>query len=187
MDSRKYPRTLHLPFSPGTTSDDRIARDVSALTGGAPIVITEKLDGENTCLNRWGVFARSHAAPTRNPWASYLWDTWNRVKNELGDLEIFGESLYAVHSITYTGLRDGYFYVFALRDGERWLAWDEVTLYARLLDLPTVPVLWKGTVKANELEPLVSQPRCRAEPPVGCPNRLIPARGHRRPRRPCVR
>jgi hypothetical protein len=108
------------------------------------------------------VFARSHAAPTRNPWASYLWDTWNRVKNELGDLEIFGESLYAVHSITYTGLRDGYFYVFALRDGERWLAWDDVALYARLLDLPTVPVLWKGTVKANELEPLVS--RLVAEP-----------------------
>lgn len=159
--ARKYPRTLHLPFSPGTTSDDRIARDVSVLTDGAPVIVTEKLDGENTCLNRFGVFARSHAAPTRNPWASYLWDIWRTRKNDLGDLEVFGESLYAVHSITYSALTD-YFYVFAVRDGERWLAWDEVVLYARLLDLPTVPELFAGPIRPDELEPLVS--RLVAEP-----------------------
>jgi len=174
MDARKYPSTLHLPFSPGTTSDDRIARDVSALTGGAPVVVTEKLDGENTCLNRFGVFARSHAAPTRNPWASYLWDLWRTHKSDLGDLEVFGESLYAVHSITYTGLTD-YFYVFAVRDGGRWLAWEEVVLYARLLNLPTVPELFTGTIRPDELEPLVSrlvaEPSRLSEPEIGLSER----------------
>ena len=153
MDSRKYPRTFHLPFSPGTTSDDRIARDVSALFR-EPVVITEKLDGENTCLNRFGVFARSHGAPTRNPWATYLWDRWNVLKTMLGDLEVFGESLYAIHSIEYTGLQ-AHFFVFAIRDNERWLNWEEVELYARLIDLPTVPVLFRDHLDADTLEPTV--------------------------------
>lgn len=144
MPSQKYPRTYHFPFSPGTTSDDRIARNVDTLYD-APIVITEKLDGENTCLNQYGVFARSHAAPTRNRWASYLWDKWNRLKDKLGDLEIFGESLYAIHSITYTGL-DNHYHIFAIRDGDRWLSWDEVAFYAELIDTPTVPVLFAGIV-----------------------------------------
>ena len=142
MHSQKYPRTYHFPFSPGTTSDDRIAKSYDGLLDD-PIVITEKLDGENTCLNQYGVFARSHAAPTRNPWASYLWDTWNSLHKQLGDLELFGESLYAVHSIRY-GRLESYYYLFAIREGDRWLAWDEVQFYAGVLGLPTVPVLYSG-------------------------------------------
>jgi hypothetical protein len=142
MHSQKYPRTYHFPFSPGTTSDDRIAKSYDGLLDGS-IVITEKLDGENTCLNQYGVFARSHAAPTRNPWASYLWDTWNTLHKELGDLELFGESLYAVHSIRY-GRLESYYYLFAIREGDRWLAWNEVQFYAGVLGLPTVPVLYCG-------------------------------------------
>jgi hypothetical protein len=146
MHSLKYPRTYHFPFSPGTTSDDRIAKSFDHLLQ-EPIVVTEKLDGENTCLNRYGVFARSHAAPTRNPWASYLWDTWNELHRQLGDLELFGESLYAVHSIEYNHL-ESYYYLFAIREGERWLSWEEVEFYAALLQVPTVPVLFKGAVDA---------------------------------------
>jgi hypothetical protein len=143
MHSQKYPRTYHFPFSPGTTSDDRIAKSFDRLLT-EPIVITEKLDGENTCLNQYGVFARSHAAPTRNPWANYLRDHWNGLHKQLGELELFGESLYAVHSIKYTRL-ESYFYLFGIREGDRWLAWDEVEFYAGVLGLPTVPVLFWGS------------------------------------------
>lgn len=139
--SRKYGRTFHYPFSPGTTSDDRINADywsqVQALPG---LLHTEKLDGENTCLNQYGVFARSHAAPTRHPWAGYLHRFWESIKNDLGDLEIFGENLYAIHSIQYPQLEQ-HFFVFAIRYLEQWLSWEEVVFYAGLLDLPTVPVL----------------------------------------------
>src|SRR3954471_4547123 len=117
MASQKYPRTYHFPFSPGTTSDDRIAKRFDRLLQ-EPVMITEKLDGENTCLNQYGVFARSHAAPTRNPWANYLWDRWNELRHQLGDLELFGESLYATHSIEYNHLED-YYYLFAIREGNR--------------------------------------------------------------------
>jgi hypothetical protein len=168
MDRRKYPRTYHLPFSPGTTSDDRIAAEVSALFR-EPVVITEKLDGENTCLNRFGVFARSHGAPTRNPWAAYLQERWRALKGALGDLELFGESLYAVHSIEYTGL-DQHYFLFAIRDGDRWLSWDDVEAYAAILDLPTVPVLFRGSVNEAGFRPLVESlvaaPSAKSNPDV---------------------
>ena len=103
--SRKYGRTYHYPFSPGTTSDDRINADYwSDVNDIDRLVHTEKLDGENTCLNQYGVFARSHAAPTRHPWANYLKEKWNLIKHDLGDLEIFGENIYAIHSIEYTNI-----------------------------------------------------------------------------------
>ena len=139
--SRKYGRTFHYPFSPGTTSDDRINpnywADVSCIKS---IVHTEKLDGENTCLNQYGVFARSHAAPTRHPWANYLKERWHSLKNDLGDLEIFGENLYAIHSIQYPKIEQ-HFYVFAIRELDQWLSWDEVKFYAGVLDFLTVPEL----------------------------------------------
>lgn len=88
--SRKYGRTYHYPFSPGTTSDDRINdqwwSDVSLIEG---LVHTEKLDGENNCLNRYGVFARSHAAPTQSALTQKIRQRWALIKNDLNDIEIF--------------------------------------------------------------------------------------------------
>ncbi|SPE77136.1 RNA ligase [Flavobacterium columnare] len=139
--SKKYNRTYHFPFSPGTTSDDRISHEYWDYIQQIPeLLITEKLDGENTCLNQYGVFARSHAAPTTHPWANYLKEYWHLIKNELKDLEIFGENLYATHSITYQNI-ESHFYVFAARYKDHWLSWEEVVFYASLLDLKTVPVL----------------------------------------------
>ncbi|WP_285056614.1 RNA ligase family protein [Pedobacter ginsengisoli] len=139
--SQKYGRTYHYPFSPGTTSDDRIAHDYWDHIEGTPNLIhTEKLDGENNCLSKYGVFARSHAAPATSPWTESLRRFWQLVRHDLGDLEIFGENLYAIHSIEYKKL-EHHFYVFGIRLHEHWLGWEETRFYANLLDLPTVPVL----------------------------------------------
>ncbi len=137
--SQKYNRTYHFPFSPGTTSDDRINHDYwSDIQKINKLIITEKLDGENTCLNQFGVFARSHAAPTLHSWAGYLKERWELIKNDLGELEIFGENLYAIHSIVYPKIEQ-HFYVFAVREKDRWLSWEEVKFYAGLLDFLVVP------------------------------------------------
>jgi hypothetical protein len=98
------------------------------------------LDGENNCLSKLGVFARSHAAPTTSPWTEALRRFWQMVKYDLGDLEIFGENLYAIHSIEYRKL-EHHFYVFGIREHNRWLSWEETRFYADMLDLPTVPVI----------------------------------------------
>lgn len=141
MISEKYGRTYHYPFSPGTTSDDRIQHDywtyVQQMT---TIIHTEKLDGENNCINRYGVFARSHAAPTTSAWTTALRQRWQSIQHDLGDLELFGENLYAIHSIEYRKLEQHYF-VFAVRCLDKWLSWEEVQFYTAAFDLPTVPVL----------------------------------------------
>jgi hypothetical protein len=139
--SQKYGRTYHYPFSPGTTSDDRIADDYWEHLQRIPNLIhTEKLDGENNCLSKLGVFARSHAAPTTSPWTESLRRLWQLAKHDLGDLEIFGENLYAIHSIEYRKL-EHHFYVFGIREHDHWLSWEETQFYANMLDLPTIPLI----------------------------------------------
>jgi len=137
---KKYCRSLHAQISLGTTSDDRFMPDgyVEAFAKMEGLVLTEKLDGQNNCFNKNGVFARSHAAPSQHPWDKPLIKRWNLIKNDLNDLEIFGENMFGIHSIGYKNL-ESYFYVFAVREGDQWLSWDEVKFYAAMLDFPTVP------------------------------------------------
>lgn len=141
MLSQKYGRTYHFPFSPGTTSDDRFNHtyweDIQRME---TLVHTEKLDGENNCFNQFGVFARSHVAPTTSPWTSQLRERWELMKNDLGNIELFGENLYAVHSIEYKHIEE-YYFVFAVRQLDKWLSWEEVKFYAAMFDFPTVPEL----------------------------------------------
>ncbi len=152
---KKYPRTYHLPFSPGTTSDDRISKSVDSLLG-RDIVITEKLDGSNTSMTKNGVYGRSHVEFTRNPWDVKSWEIWNVIKNDLSDgVYLFGEGMYGIHSIEYTNMKS-YFYLFGVRDNNVWIDWDSVEEYAFLLDLPTAPVLFRGVADTEkELKDLV--------------------------------
>jgi len=158
----KYNRTYHLNWSPGTTSDDRIAPSVDSLIG-IDIVITEKLDGENTGMTKDGVYARSHAAFTTSPWSREVRQIHERIKRDLSEgVFLFGENMEGIHSIEYTNLTS-YFYIFGVRDNNIWVPWDAVEEYAYLLDLPTAPVLFKGRVESEKelkdlTERLVSHP-----------------------------
>lgn len=139
-ESRKYCRSLHADISLGTTSDDRFMPKgyVAVFSKMKELILTEKLDGQNNCFNKRGVFARSHTAPTQHPWDKPMRERWNLIKNDLNELEIFGENMYGIHSIAYNKL-ESYFYVFAVREADRWLSWEEVKFYAGLLDFPVVP------------------------------------------------
>lgn len=160
-ESKKYCRSLHSPISLGTTSDDRIMPKgylgFFYLMDGH--VLTEKLDGQNDCMSRYGLFARSHTSPTQHPWDKPLRERWELIKNDLKDLEIFGENMYGQHSIGYNNL-ESYYYVFAVREHGVWLSWEEVKFYAAMLDFPTVPEieikvplkdLYKNDVDENEI------------------------------------
>lgn len=152
MNSRKYNRTYHYPFSPGTTSDDRINHTYwEDLQKIIKVGHTEKLDGENTCMNDIGIFARSHAAPTIHPWADHLKSKYSLIKNDLvnANIEIFGENLYAQHSIIYPRL-SSYFYMFAVRCLDMWLSWDEVKWYAEFFEFPTAPEL--GEIRPTDVD-----------------------------------
>lgn len=124
----KYNRTYHLPWSPGTTSDDRISKSVDSLIG-IDIVITEKLDGENCGMTKDGVYARSHAAFTVSPWCREVRNIHNRIKSSIDeDVFLFGENMEGIHSIEYSNLTS-YFYIFGVRDGNIWIDWDGVDFF----------------------------------------------------------
>lgn len=154
--SAKYPRSFHLPWSPGGTSDDKRLSDVSGLVG-VPIVITEKLDGSNLTYTSESVFSRSHAGPPSHPSFGLAKATHAAIGHLISKgLSIFCEYCYAVHSIAYDGL-PSYSFVFGVRDDARnvWWDWDMTAAQAADLGLPTVPELFRGTVaSAEELESL---------------------------------
>ncbi len=157
----KYPRTYHLPYSPGATKDDKkLFGNWFNYYIGKEIVISEKLDGENTAMTEFDVYARSHGAPTRSPWSLNLWDPngglfWN-LKQYIGhDETIYGENLYGEHSIHYDKLKS-YWHMFAVNNGVNWYSWDDVETMAKIMNVPTAPVLWRGVVTSeNELKTLV--------------------------------
>ena len=140
LHTTKYCRSLHAHISMGTTSDDRFMPTgyVQAFADMDGLILTEKLDGQNNCFNRNGVFARSHVSPTAHPWDKPMRERWELIRNDLGDLELFGENMFGQHSIGYKNL-ESYFYLFAVRIKDTWLSWDEVKFYADLFDFPTVP------------------------------------------------
>lgn len=151
----KYSRTYHLPYSPGATNDDRISDSVDSLVG-IDIVITEKLDGSNASITRGGVYGRSHVEYSKNPWDREMWNIQRRIKNDLSeDVFVFGENMMGIHSIEYSDL-SSYSYIFGVRDNNIWIPWEDVEEYSFLLDIPTVPVLFKGKVSSEkELKELV--------------------------------
>lgn len=159
---KKYPKTLHLPWSKGLLNDDRMSKDISKLIG-TRIIITEKLDGENNSMTSKGVYARSHTDFTISPWSAKVRDLHFSLRHSISkDLYIFGEGMSAIHSIEYTNLTS-HFYMFGARYQGIWSEWLEVEEYAFLLDLPTVPVLFKGVVNSEKelqelTEKLVSEP-----------------------------
>jgi len=163
MDSPKYNRTFHFPFSPGATNDDKIATSMDALIG-VPIVITEKMDGSNTSLERDGCFARTHSGPPSHPSFDSLKALHASIKYQIsGSHQLFGEWCFARHSIEYSEL-PAYFMLFGVRelanafgtDEDYWTSWEEVERRATEMGLSTVPVLYKGTVSSEkELKDLV--------------------------------
>jgi len=144
----KYPRTYHLPWS-HLLKDDRILENDDCFVG-KDIVVTLKMDGENTTMYNNYIHARSvnsSSHETRN-WVKGL---WARVGYLLDDnMRICGENLYATHSIKYTSL-SSYFMVFSMWVDHVCLSWDETVDYAEIMGLQTVPVIYRGLYDKNKI------------------------------------
>lgn len=137
----KYPRTYHLPWSPGKTEDDRTMKDLSMFEGKR-VIVTRKMDGENfsgyqTYCHARSVDGRSHY--TRD-WAKNF---WMQRSYELPEgWRVCAENLYAVHSIKYDDL-PGYLLGFSIwNEYNRCLSWDDTVEWFGLLGMPIVPVLY---------------------------------------------
>jgi hypothetical protein len=142
----KFPKIRHLPFSPGINRDDRVLSeiDLNHYFKDKQIVITEKLDGENTSLYNDNIHARS--IDGKNHWSrDWVKNLHASIKFDIPKgWRICGENLYAKHSIKYIDL-PSYFVVFTIYDeNNQCLSWKETKEYCELLGLRFVPVLYEG-------------------------------------------
>jgi hypothetical protein len=140
----KYPKTFHLPTSPGVTSDDKVMKDISPLIRRR-LVYSEKLDGQNTSMTNQTIHARSETS-SHHPSQSWVKQLYSSIQKDIPDgIQIVGENVYAKHSIYYDRLTT-FFYVFAIIDLQRrvFLSVDDTIDYCNLLGLYYVPILHRG-------------------------------------------
>ncbi|MFG2295955.1 RNA ligase family protein [Streptomyces sp. NPDC048603] len=148
-----YPRTPHLPWSPGASSDDVRAGDLSGFAG-REVVVTEKLDGENTTLYADGLHARSLDSG-HHPSRAWVKGLQGRIGDRIpAGWRVCGENMYARHSLAYEQL-DSWFYGFSVWDGTgRCLDWDATVRFLRALGVPVPRVLWRGVFDERVLRRL---------------------------------
>lgn len=144
MNLQKYPRTFHLPISPGISSDDKVHKDIS-IFNNKDVVVTLKMDGQNTSIYNNYLHARSLDStnhPSKN-WIKQF--ASEKIFRNLPDgWRICGENLFAKHSIHYQDLKS-YFYAFSIwNQNNIALGWDESIEWFELLGLEYVPVIYRG-------------------------------------------
>jgi len=167
MEYSKFPRTPHLPWSPGFSGDDIRLADVTNFNWKR-LIITEKLDGENITVYSDGhIHARSvdggnHSSRNylKNLMPSKLVRSFPNIGNcrtLYNGWRICGEYLYAIHSIEYEKLSD-YFFVFSVIDDAGVVQeWDMVKNVADYMGLPTVPVIAEMECGSNWVSVLKKQ------------------------------
>lgn len=168
-DFFKYPRTPHLAGSTGTSDDKRLGKeDTTSILSDPSLIVEEKVDGTNVGLHfsdgKLVHQCRGHEiTPGMHPqydlfkqWATVKRDVFEKMLGE--QFIIYGEWLYAKHSIHYQQLPH-YFFEFDMLDKQ---SGDFLTLDRRLekLDgtgIETVPVVHRGTISEKNLHGLIGE------------------------------
>lgn len=139
----KYPRTPHLPDSPGASADD-IRTGVLDSFRDQAVVVTEKMDGENTSIYCDGIHARSIDGRS-HPSRSWVKGLQAQVGHTIpAGFRVCGENLFAQHSLRYEQLAS-YFMVFSVWDNSNTcLSWEHTQQFASERGLACVPTLFTG-------------------------------------------
>jgi hypothetical protein len=155
MSPTKYPRTYHLPWSNGISCDDKVI-DNTNYFNDKRIIITEKMDGENTTLYTNYYHARS--IDSRNHISrNWVKSFWSSIKYNIPEsFRICGENLFAKHSIGYSDL-SSYFLCFSIWENTTCLDWDNTKLWCELLEIPMVPILYDGIFNIDVITQLQSK------------------------------
>ena len=150
MLKQKYPRTYHLDFSKAVHSDDKIIETLDNLIG-KEIIVSEKLDGENTTMGNDYFHARSLDSP-HNFTRAWIKQLHNTLSHEIPEGWRFcGENVSYYHSIEYKNL-NSYFYLFSIwNEKNECLSWDDMSQWAEILDLAVPEVFYRGIFDEKEL------------------------------------
>lgn len=139
----KYPKTMHLPWSPGLQNDDRLLETFDGFFGKR-IIVTEKMDGENASLYRDHYHARSLDSK-HHPSRDWIKSFHATVKFSIPEnWRVCGENLYAEHSISYDDL-PSYFMGFSIWNEDNvCLSWDDTVDMFEMMNIQPVRVWWDG-------------------------------------------
>lgn len=152
---KKYGRTFHLPNSPGATSDDKRMSSTRELTQHK-LIVTEKMDGENTTLHKEGTHARSPDS-RYHPSRDWLKAFAAGITHQLAENErIVGENLFACHSVAYDEL-PSYFLGFAWIVEDVVQSWPDTLTRFEQLGITPVPTLYEGPLSKGLFEDLAAQ------------------------------
>ena len=144
----KYPRTPHLPQSPGATSDDKRLVDTRHLQGRL-VSVSVKMDGENTTCLKHCFHARSLDG-LHDETQAWMAAFHASFAYQLGEFErVCGENVYAKHSLHYQDLKS-YFLGYSVWDETNTALSIEDTLI-RFTELGITPVdeLYRGVFTDN--------------------------------------
>ncbi|MFI0847633.1 RNA ligase family protein [Mesorhizobium sp. IMUNJ 23232] len=151
---KKYGRTYHPPISPGATSDDKVMENIDALVAG-DLVVTEKMDGENTTIHPHGTHARSPDS-RHHPSRDWLKAFAAGISVQLSEDErVVGEYLFARHSISYDRL-PSYFLGFAWIADDIVQSWDDMIARFTGLGITPVPLLYRGAYRHRLFDDLAA-------------------------------
>lgn len=147
MKHFKYPRTYHLPYSETVTDDDkRLVSDKDFFTF-REVVVTVKMDGENsTCYPDGTMHARSIDG-NKHEWQDWLKKYMQQWCYDIPDgFRVCGENLYPRHSIAYHFDNEKkFFQVFGIYDEQNnCISWDDTEFYCEQLGIEHVPVIYRG-------------------------------------------
>jgi len=150
-DLVKYPRTPHMPGSPGATNDDKILASLDHLYGKY-VVISEKMDGENTSLYRDTSHARSLDSQNHES-RNLLKQFHAQISYNIPERwRVCGENVFAKHSIAYNDLEHHFLGFSIWNDQNECLSWEETEEWFELLGITSVPVLFKGILTSELLK-----------------------------------
>ena len=151
----KYPHTVHLPQSRTRTDDDHVLKYTDHLHG-MHVVITTKMDGENTTLYRDHYHARSLDSRhhSSRDWIKAYHAT---IKADIPEnWRICGENLYAQHSIRYDDL-PSYFMGFSVwNEFNACLDWYTTLEWFEILGITPVPILYKGMYSDKIVDDIIA-------------------------------
>jgi hypothetical protein len=139
----KYQKTCHAPWSESVQKDDRRHKNM-AYYEGKRVIVTRKMDGENTSLY-WDYTHAKSIDSAHHPSRDWVKNFWSKIRFDIPEgWRICGENMFAEHSIRYENL-ESYFFGFMIFDERNIaLSWDETLVWFDLIGITPVEVIYDG-------------------------------------------
>src|SRR5262245_54851062 len=168
-DFLKYPRAPHLFGSRGTSDDKHLGpRESRAILADASLIVEEKLDGTNVGIHfgrdgRMVLQCRGHEITAGMHPQYDLFKQWATAKTTMLEamladrFVLYGEWLYARHSVHYRALPH-YFFEFDIYD-KREQRFLDLAARLRMLEgtgIHTVPVVHRGIANEDQMRRLIA-------------------------------